>query len=161
ASAAPGKGAAGAAGQAAAAVLILAGLAGLGGEAAAPAPYTVLLVPESADHPDRLTALVPPDLLKRLDEWAGRGPAALRGAVLLRADYRGKVDGAAAVLDADFQVYCFGKEATLTVPLGKAALKPRGELGEAAFFAGKPAFPVALPRGQKGFRLSLQVAEPG
>src|SRR5262249_47797507 len=76
AAAAPGKGAAGAAGQAAAAVLILAGLAGLGGEAAAPAPYTVLLVPESADHPDRLTALVPPDLLKRLDEWAGRGPAA-------------------------------------------------------------------------------------
>jgi hypothetical protein len=80
---------------------------------------------------------------------------------LLSADYKGKAAGAGTVWDADFQVYCFRKETTLTLPLGGVVLKPRGELGEPGFFAGKPAFPAALPRGQKGFRLPVQVAEPG
>jgi hypothetical protein len=161
AAAAPGKSGVSTAGQAAAGVLALLCGAELAGRAAAPAPYTVLLVHESADRPDKLTALVPAELLQRLDGLAGRGAAGLRGAVLLSAEYKSKVEGGKVILDADFQVYCFGKEATLTVPLGNAVLKPRGGPLAAAFFAGEPAFPVALPRGQKGFRLALQAPEPG
>jgi hypothetical protein len=144
----------------AAALLALLGVTGLTGHAAAPAPYPVLLVPDS-QVTGKISALVTPGLLQRLEEMSRQGVAGLQGAVLLSADYKGKVAGAGTVWDAEFVVYCFGKEATLTLPLGGVVLKPRGGLGEPAFFAGKPAFPSALPRKQKGFRVPVQVAEPG
>jgi hypothetical protein len=145
--------------QLGAALLLLLGLGGLAGEAADPPPHTVLLVrdPRSAD---RLFALIPPELDELLVRLARRGARGLDGAVLISAEYRGTVAGAAADFEADFQVYCFSKEAMLTVPLGNVVLKPRGPLGEPALFAGKPAYPVALPRGQAGFTVPLQVDKP-
>jgi hypothetical protein len=144
----------------AAGLLLVVGVPSLAGRAAPPAPYTVLLVPDGT-APGKLSALVTPGLLQRLDEMSRRGVAGLPGAVLLSAEYKGRVTAAGSVWDADFQVYCFAKEATLTLPLGDVVLEPRGDPGWPAIFAGKQAFPAALPRGQKGYRLAVRVAEPG
>jgi hypothetical protein len=155
---------AGTAGAAAAAFLALACLAALPGQAAAPVPTTVLILPGPPEAPERLSALVPPELLERLDELAGRRAERLRGAILLSARYhKGKVTGTIADFEADFQVYCFSKEATLVIPLDNVILKPRGmpPLDRPAFFAGKAALPVALPPPQKGYSLRLQVDKPG
>jgi hypothetical protein len=131
------------------------------GLARTPDPATVLLLPGPSEAPERLSALVRPELLDRLDRLAHRRAQDLRGAVLLGAEYRGRVNRGAAEFDADFQVYCFGKEATLALPLGDVVLKARGALGEPAFFAGRPAYPVALPRKQTGYAVPLRVEEPG
>src|SRR5207249_1347462 len=103
-------------------------------------------------------------LLQRLDNVARRGVAGMRGAILLSAEYhKGKVTGTSADFEADFQVYCFSKEATLIVPLDNVILKPRGipPLERPAFFAGKTAYPVALRPPQKGYALRLLVDRPG
>jgi hypothetical protein len=158
-----GKGQAGALGPATAAALALVTVAGLPGQAAAPTPATVFLLQGPAEAPDRLTALVRPELLVRLRELARRGTADLQGAVLLSAEYRQKeMRGTTVDFDADFQVYCFQKEATLILPLENVVLKPRGSpaLGS-AFFAGKPAYPVALRRPRKGYALPVQVEQRG
>ncbi len=148
------------AGPVTAAVLALAGLTALAGAAAAPAPYRVLLVPGPAEAPDRQTALVPPELLDRLAGLTRRGVAGLRGAVLLGAEYHGKVAGGTADFEAEFQVYCFDKKATLFLPLAGVDLR-QGPDGELALFAGRPVFPAARARPQAGYAIPVQVEEAG
>jgi hypothetical protein len=79
-----GKGASGSAVKAAT-LLALVGVTSLAGHAAAPAPATVLLVPDSGAA-GKLSALVTPDLLQRLEALSRQGVAGLQGAVLLSAD---------------------------------------------------------------------------
>ncbi len=122
------------------------GILGPTGRAEPPKPYTVLLV-GPADAPDKQTALVPPELRDELQKLS-KPPAAASGAVLLSADFEGKVVDDVAEFAATFAVQCFGDErATLTLPLDGVQL-----YGE-AWLDGAPAHPVALAAPLTGFAL--------
>src|SRR5262249_337119 len=136
-------------------VLILAGLSMIPFSAAVPpAAYTVLFVPGPAEDAGRQSALVSPELLTRLEELSRRGAPPARGAVLLGARYEGKGDGAGADFKAEFQVYSFAAQATLTVPLGGVVLK------EGSLLDGADAYPVALPAPQAGYALEVSGRGP-
>src|SRR5439155_11222579 len=108
----------GAASNAAAAILAVALAAGLPGQAAAPGPYTVWLLPGPPDAPEKLSALVPPELLTQLRSLAHRGAAGLQGALLLNAKYHGTIAKGSADFEAEFQVHSFTEAATvLNLPL--------------------------------------------
>ena len=146
---AAGKGRSAAAGAAAA--LLLAVVAGRGGppDAAPPAPVTVFIAPGPADAPERESVLAPPDLLDQLRTLAqpGAGP----GAVLLGAEYAGKVVDNAAEFDAVFQAYCLADEpTTLTLPLDGVQITGDVLLDGAAVQA------TALPGPQAGFTLPVK-----
>ena len=100
------------------AVLALMALAAWGrpADSPVPAPTTVFLAPGPADAPDKTFVLASPQLLERLHSLTR--PAGAPGAVLLKADYAGKIVEGAAEFDAAFQAYCFSDETTaLTFPL--------------------------------------------
>ena len=93
--------------------------------------------------------LAPPELLDQLHTLAqpGAGP----GAVLLSAEYAGKVVDNAAEFDATFQVYCFTDEpTTLTLPLDGVQLT--GDV----LLDGAPVQATALPGPQVGFTLPMK-----
>ncbi len=122
------------------------GILGPTGRAEPPKPYTVLLV-GPADAPDKQTALVPPDLRAELQKLS-KPPVPASGAVLLSAEYEGKVVDDIAEFAATFAVQCFGDEqVTLTLPLDGVQL-----FGE-ALLDGAQANPVALAAPLTGFAL--------
>src|SRR5262249_46530243 len=131
------------------------------GRAAAPGPETIFLVAGPTAAPDDFSALVRPELLDRLEKMARQGRTNLKGAVVLGAEYKGKIKGDVVRWNADFQVYCSRKSTELTLPLSRVVLQARGSLGEPGFFAGKPVYPQVLTGQQQGYRLPLEVAEPG
>jgi hypothetical protein len=95
--------------------------------AAPPEPVTVFLVPGPADAPEEQSVLVPPDLLGQLQALAQRGSPALRGAVLVSAEYRGEVKKESddtAAFEATLGVHVFGDEAaTVALPLAGVQLE--------------------------------------
>lgn len=121
----------------------------------APEPAWVLLVGTGPEQ----SALVPPDLLRRLETLEQRTPLAEAGAILVAARYQGKVQGTEAVVQAQFEIHCFRDRATLRLPLLGVQLR------EGVFLDGAPAFPVAdrvgyaLPvRGKGAHTLRLTFA---
>ena len=93
-------------------VLLMAAL--LPGQAAL-AP-TVYLLPDGG-QPDKQLVLAPPQLLNQLQALERRGVSGLRQAVLLSAVYKGRLEGAAAHLEATFQLHSFADDAVVTLPL--------------------------------------------
>ncbi len=77
-------------------------------------------------------------------------PAGAPGAVLLRADYAGKIVEGAAEFDAAFQAYCFTDETTtLTFPLDGVQLT--GDV----LLDGAPVRAAALPAPKAGFTIPI------
>ena len=143
------RAATGAAGTASALLLCAAAGSRLARRPAAPAPATVYLAPGPADAPEKQNVLAPPDLLDQLHVLTrpGGGP----GAVLLNAEYNGKVAEGQAEFDAAFQVYCFTDESTpLTVPLDGVQLS--GDV----LLDGAPVQATALPAPLAGFTLPVK-----
>lgn len=136
--------------SAVAVIVSLALAAELAGQAAAPGPYTVWLLPGPPDTPEKLSALVPPELASELQTLARRGAAGLQGAFLLSAAYEGTVAGGSADFQASFHIHCFAEErTTLALPLGGVELQE-------ALLDGSPAYPEALPAPQNGYALKVQ-----
>src|SRR5262249_49601847 len=118
--------------------------------AAAPAPATVWLLPGPAAAPEKLSALVPPELVDQLQALARRGAAGLQGALLLSAKYQGTITNGVAEFHADFQVHCFTKERSfLTIPLGGVELQE-------VLLDGSAAYPAAQSPPQNGYALKIQ-----
>jgi hypothetical protein len=129
----------------AALVLLAIGAATLGVPSAwsqVPDPNTVLVLPGPAGALDREDVLATPDLLKKLDGLIQRGPAALRGAVLVAAEYHGTLEGEAAQFTADFRFYTFNDKATLKVPLSGVELREGAVLDKKT-----PVKPTSSPTG--------------
>ena len=108
----------------------------------------VLLIPGADGEPQ--TALVQPDLLKKLDEIAGRGTSFLNRAVLTRARYQGTIKGSTVEFQAELDCFNFADKSTLVIPLDGVDL-----LDGKAFLNGQPVFPVALQGTQAGYSLPL------
>lgn len=105
--------------SASALALVLAA-AGWSGRAAAPVPVVVYLLPGPAEAPENQTALVPADFLARLKELARPAPLAVGGpkAVLLDAEYQGRLVDGQAEFVAIFSALCLTEEPTaLAIPL--------------------------------------------
>ncbi|HMC88832.1 MAG TPA: hypothetical protein VKI17_04760, partial [Gemmataceae bacterium] len=135
-------------------LLVLLFSAALASQAAAPGPETVLLLPGPANAPAKETALVAPDLLKRLESLARRGAAGLRGAFLSGARYEGAVLNGAAEITAEFQIDCFSEEAApLDLPLGGVELL-EAKLDDA------PAYPTVLAAPRTGYALLVKGRGP-
>jgi hypothetical protein len=117
---------------------------------AGPESCPVLILPGA----DGDSVLVTPELLKRLDELTRRGQPPARAAVLLSADYTGRVVGERVDFTAEFQVYAPAGEAMLTLPLGGV------ELQEGTLWAGERVYPVALPAPQSGYAVPLRTRGP-
>jgi hypothetical protein len=133
-------------------ILLLLSVAALTAHALAPTPTTVFLVPGPKDAPDRESVLVPPDLLKQLDNLADRGPAGLRGAILLGARYEGRIDNLTAQFEAHFRVHNFAADeqlSPLTLPLGGVQLQE-------ALLDGAAASPRTLPGARPGFLINVK-----
>jgi hypothetical protein len=132
----------------------LAGLLALGvrtGRGATPAPMLVYLVP--AETLSRQTVLVPPALLRRLEQMARPKFSPAPGAVLVSAQYEGKLVKGLAEFDAVFQVHVLGDgPATLAVPLDGVLL--RGDV----LLDGARAHPVARPAPLAGIALTVRGA---
>jgi hypothetical protein len=123
--------------------------------AGAPDPVTVYVVPGPADAPEKQTVLAPPELLEQLQALAARGSAAVRGPVLLGAEYRGEVAGGFAHFKAEFQVHAAGKDpGSLVLPLAGV------ELEEEPLVGGARVKPVALAAPQAGYRIPIPAENP-
>jgi hypothetical protein len=112
-------------------------------------PYPVLVLPGPDGAPAEQSVLVAPDLLKKLDELARRGQPPARTAVVLGAEYTGRVVGERADFTAEFQVYCPADAATLMLPLTGVDLK------EGSLWGGARVYPVTLPAPQGGYAVPL------
>ncbi len=124
------------------ALAIAAALAALPLLAQAPArpdAQTVYLV--RGDRPGEEFALAAPELLRKLDELAGRRSTAPAGAVVVAAQYQGKLRENLADVDARFELYHFAEQSTFVLPLKNAQLQP------GVFLDGAPVFPVAHKDG--------------
>jgi hypothetical protein len=147
-----------AAAGAAVALVIAAWLAAWQGPAWSQPPEvnTVLVLPGPADNPERQDVLVTPELLKKLDALTLRGPAVVRGAVLVGATYDLTPDGNRTVGKAEFDVVNFADSAMLTVPLTAVELRDGAELDGAAVFPEAVAAGYAVLVKNKGpHRLTL------
>jgi hypothetical protein len=117
-------------------------------------PYAVYLV--RGVEPDTEFAFAGLDLLKKLDEMAGRS-AAPAGAIVVGARYQGKVKDGAAEIHAEFNLHQFAETSALVLPLTGVQLQ------SGVFLDGVPVFPVAHNngyelrelRGKGGHRLTL------
>ncbi len=115
----------------------------------APAPTTVFLAPGSAETPEKTFVLAPPQLIERLHTLSR--PEGAPGAVLLKADYTGRVVEGAAEFDASFQVYCFSDETTpLALPIDGVQLTGN------VLLDGAPVQAAALPTPKAGFTIPLK-----
>jgi hypothetical protein len=133
--------------KAVAAVLVFSLLCvGLPGRAVEPAPPTVWLL--SGPSPDKESVLVAPELLEQLRVLSRRGAGQLHSAILLGARYEGASAAGGADFVAEFLAHSFEEEAELALPLGGVELQE-------ALLDGHPAYPLALPGPQVGFRLKV------
>jgi hypothetical protein len=121
---------------------------GPAGRAAPPTPVTVFVVPGPEDAPQKQSVLVPPDLLEQLKTLARSSLAA--GAVLVSAEYEGKIADEVADLDAAFAVQCLGDD-KVTLPLLLDGVQLYGEV----WLDGAPAQVSALVAPQTGFALKF------
>jgi hypothetical protein len=122
-------------------------------------PYPVYLIPGAEGGAE--FALVPPELLKKLDEMEARAGSAPAGGVVVAARYQGRVNEGSATVEAQFDLYHFTEKSTFVLPLAGVNLQ------KGVFLDGFPAFPVAhkggyaLPLRGKGFhRLTLSFQAP-
>jgi hypothetical protein len=123
------------------------------GQVATSEPQTVLLVPGPEGSPEKLTALIPPELLERLQRLAQRGARDLQDIILLQARYEGRLNNGAAEFQAEFAAYSFvDGTSVLTLPLDGIELQE-------ALLDGRPAYPVAALPAQSG--LSMKVIGRG
>jgi hypothetical protein len=119
-------------------------------------PVTVLIVNGSDDAPDKQTVLVPPKLLKQLDELALRGVAGLRQPVVVSSQYEGTVNGVQAEIKAEYRVRCFADQpSVLNLPLSSSQPNEPLQLKE-ALVDGAPAYPDALKAPQTGYAIKLK-----
>ncbi|MFO0966300.1 MAG: hypothetical protein U0793_12050 [Gemmataceae bacterium] len=124
-------------------------LAGMPQGAAQPAKvetYTVFLVPTDGG---KQTALVTPDLLKKLDELESKTTPRTVHAVLLGAEYQGRWQGAAFEVRARFDLHSDAETATLHLPLTGIEIK------EGALLDGAPVFPTPAPAAKGGFHVPI------
>ncbi len=130
--------------------LFLIAVAGRGGPAdvTPPTPTTVYISAGPAESPAKPIALAPPDLLDQLHALGRPGGP---GAVLLNAEYNGKVVEGQAEFDAVFQVYCRTDEpTTVAIPLDGVQLT--GDV----LLDGAPVQATALPPPLVGFTLPVR-----
>ena len=145
----PGKSRPALAAAGTAGALLLIAVVGRGGPANGPTPTpTVYISAGPAESPGKPIALAPPDLLDRLHALCRpAGP----GAVLLNAEYDGKVVEGQAEFDAVFNVYCRTDEpTTVAIPLDGVQLTGDVLLDGAAVQA------TALPPPLVGFTLPVR-----
>jgi hypothetical protein len=136
--------------SATAALLVLLVAALLPAQVAAPVNNTVYLVPDASGAAGKQQVLAPPTLIDQLQTLARRGPAGLRGAVLLRAEYEGQAEGNTVAFKAQFQAWCFTDDpTTLTVPLSSVQLTE-------AQVDGAPAFPTVVKQPREGYRFRVK-----
>ncbi len=131
------------------AVLVLFTMAAWGRPDGAGAPTTVFIAAGSADAPEKNFVLAPPALLERL--LGLTRPAGSPGAVLLKAEYAGRVVEGGAEFDAAFSAYCFSDDPTiLTLPL--EGIQLTGDV----LLDGAPVQAVALAAPQAGFAIPVK-----
>lgn len=119
-----------------------------------PGVQTVFLVREATG--DKFAVLAPPELLDRLEAHARRAETPTASAVLVSADYEGKVGGDAAEIKAEFQVYCFGdRPVVLHLPLEGVQLDGETLLDGARVYPGAARPPLA------GYTLKIENAATG
>jgi hypothetical protein len=106
---------------------------------AGPEPQPVYLIPCSA--PGQESALVAPELLRKLDEMAAQRSATPAGGVVVAARYEGKLKDNAAEVEARFELYHFSDKGTFVLPLKNVQFQP------GVFLDGAPVFPVAHKDG--------------
>lgn len=99
-----------------------------------PRSYSVFII--EGKNP---AALVPPDLIARLDELKApvSGP---QGAAIVKAKYSGKVKDGVATFNAEYQIHC-SKDGNLVIPLLGVQLQP------GTFLDGAPVFPAPHKSG--------------
>jgi len=89
-----------------------------------PEAMPVVIVRGPKDAPEKQTVLVPPDLLEQLQTTAQNSTPDPRTAVVMAANYQGKVSGAGVEMVGDFQVHCPGDDSALvTIPLASVQIK--------------------------------------
>jgi hypothetical protein len=141
----------GAAGILALIVLLAGGLAGRGATQPVVETATIFLVPGPDGEPGKDTVLVPPRLLRRLAELGKPSFAPGSGAVLLAANYEGKLVKGVAEFDAVFQVHALSEEpGALLLPLDGVQL--RGDV----LLDGARAFPVAAAAPKVGYFIRVK-----
>jgi hypothetical protein len=114
-----------------------------------PEEQIVFLVRE-ADG-DKFVVLAPPELLDRLKAQSQRADTPTNGAVLVSAEYEGKVAGDVAELKAEFQVYYAGEGSTLLhLPLDGVQLD-----GE-TLLDGARVYPEAVRPPRLGYTLKIE-----
>jgi hypothetical protein len=117
---------------------------------------TVLIVNGSDDAPEKQTVLVPPQLLRQLDQVSLRGVAGLREPVILSASYEGNAVGTQAEIKAEYRVRCFrDPTSVLNLPISNAQPSEPLQLKE-ALRDGAAAFPDALRPPQLGYAIKLE-----
>jgi hypothetical protein len=126
-------------------LLLVTGLLSAPVSSGSPEPVTVYLLAGRGGVAERQTALVPPNLMKRLNELAGGATPALNQAVLLAARYKGVVRGMNADFKAELDFYSFAEQAILPISLEGIDLK------DETFLDGKPLAPLAATPPQTGY----------
>ncbi|MFL5241343.1 MAG: hypothetical protein ACJ8FY_04490 [Gemmataceae bacterium] len=126
----------------------------MGGNAAPPdetPSNTVYEIPESKDAPNRRLVLASPHLLKRLEELARSGAAAPHGAVILSADYAGKVAARGMEFEAELNIQSFeDRLTTINVPLKGA------QVHEDVLLDGARTYPLVEKAPKNGISLKIE-----
>jgi hypothetical protein len=104
-----------------------------------PEPQPVLVV--RGDRPGDDFVLVAPDLLRKLDDMAAERSTAPGGAVVVAAQYQGKLSAGVAEFEARFDLHQFADKGTFVLPLTGVQLQP------GVFLDGAPVFPTAHKGG--------------
>ena len=111
-------------------------------------PWTVYLL--ESNRADEQLALVPVELLKKLESLARQGERPSASAVLMHATYRGKVDGELASFEGRFGVYVTTDEdTTVQVPL-------TGVLLNEVRLDGAAAHPQVAAAGDRFFTIPIK-----
>ncbi len=88
-----------------------------------PEPITVYLIPATVDAPDRETVLAPRSAWLKLQELAGGTPA-LPPYLLVEAEYQGKSQNDAVLMEAAYEVYLTKDgQVSVVLPIGNARLR--------------------------------------
>jgi hypothetical protein len=106
---------------------------------ARPEPHPVLVI--RGDRPGDDFVLVAPDLLRKLDDMAAERPVGPAGAVVVAAQYQGKLSAGVAEFEARFDLHQFADKGTFVLPLTGVQLQP------GVFLDGAPVFPTAHKGG--------------
>src|SRR5262249_45021410 len=120
-----------------------------------PPPTPVYLVRGPGGAADKMSVLVPPALLTKLEALARPAFAPPECAVLVSADYDGKVVKGAADFKAVFYAHVLSDgPAALVLPLGDVLLQ--GDV----FVGGRNTFPVPRSAPQVGYTIPLRGKGP-